>query len=405
MLLGASQASAQHVLLVQVGNLQLPVRASRSVRPEVEVDGKLVPVPNPIAPMVLHVADAYCNGSIKEEELGIEIRYPGFGGDVFLEIEGHLTSDTDLSECYFVIMWDTPITGSHTSGGYTFMTAQLPNLKAGKRTSIGFTRRLPWTRSDFFEGEQYWAHIFSGKRECLTSAILDKAPGEKYKQLRYLALRKAYRPPVAFFNPVPMALDVLPSVRPGSAMVELRISADGDVISPLVTGCSRPEFGEFALSAMKQWLFAPAIENNQYVEVPGRFLFTFPAEPERSIPSLKDYQELYTRFFGESLMDLDGPRPLSRLNARFRAMTFDQALADLKGRVAAKNPSVLVGDRTGPQARVIFVQAVIRYEADAVAYKATQRLDLLYSSGGAFLVAALRSPAYTEQHPVEVQPL
>lgn len=350
--------------------------------------------------MVLHTADAYCNGTIKEEELGIELRYPGYGGAVSLEIEGHLTSDTDLSNCYFVIMWQTPATGS-----YTFMTAQLPDLKAGKRTSIGFTKRLPWSRSDFFEGEKYWAHIFSGKRECLTSAILDAAPGEKYKQLRYVALKKAYRQPAPVFSPIPSDLNVLPRVRPGSAMVEFRINAEGDVLNPVIAACSRPEFGKIALSTVRQWLFAPAIENNQYVESPGRFLFTFPDEPERSIPGLKDYQELYARFFGENLMDLDDPKPLSRLNAHFRAMTFDQAFADLNGRVATENPSVLVGERTGPQARLIFIEAVIRYEADTVAYKATQRLDLLYSSGGEYLVSALRSPTYTEQHPVEIQPL
>jgi len=78
-LLGASQAHAQYVLLVKVGNLQLPVRASRGVTPQVELDGKLGPVPDPTAPMLLHVADAYCDGFIKEDDLGIEMREPGFG--------------------------------------------------------------------------------------------------------------------------------------------------------------------------------------------------------------------------------------------------------------------------------------------------------------------------------------
>jgi TonB family protein len=399
-LFGASRAPAQYVLLVKVGNLQLPVRAAHWLTPQVELDGKLIPVPDPTAPMVLHVADAYCDGLINEEELGIEIREPGFGYAINLQIDGHLTSETDLSNCYFVIMWQTLRTGS-----YTFMTAELPDLKAGKRTSIQFTKHLPFNRSDFFEGEKYWAHIFSGRRECLTSEIVGQAPEAKWRQLRYLAEATGFRQPTPFFNPIPADLSTLPAARPGSAMVDFRVSAGGDVVGPSVTNSSSPEFGDFALSAVKQWLFAPAIRDNKYVEVPGRFLFTFPEEPDRSIPTLKEYQKLFAGFFGENLIDLNRRDGLSRLTARYKAMSFDQALADLRGRVDTRVPSVVVGERTRLSMRSIFIQAVIRYEADGVAYRASQRLELVYSSDGEFKGAALRRPSYSEQHPIEVQAL
>jgi hypothetical protein len=400
MLLGASQAPAQYVLLIQVGKLQLPVRASRWVTPEVEVDGKLAPVPNPTAPMLLHVADAYCDGFIKEEELGIEIREPGFGYAVNLQIDGHLTSDTDLSNCYFVIMW---MSGSPEM--YTFMTVELPDLKAGKRVSIQFTKHLPFDRADFFEGEKYWAHIFSGKRECLTSEIADRAPGEKWKQLRYIAQRTGYRPPAPFFNPIAKNLDGLPPTRPGSAVVEFHVNADGDVVTPVVASSSLPEFGEFALSAVRQSLFAPAIHDHRFVGVQERLLFRFPAEADRSIPTLKEYQKLFTGFFGQELIDLERPDGLSRLAARYWAMSYDQALADLKGRVDPKAPSVIVGEQSGRSTRRIFVQAVIGYQADGEPYEASERLELVYSSDGAFKTVKLLEPSYSRQMPVEIQAL
>jgi hypothetical protein len=400
-LLGAAPSRAQHVLLVQVGKLQLPVRAARRLIPQVEIDGRLQPVAI-TAPMLLHEADAYRDGFITAEDFEIAIRMTGFAPyRPDLQIDGFLTSTTDLQDCYILVRWQG---GSPDS--FTFTTGQLPDLKAGKRTTIQVWYPIGFNPNYLHPGQGYWAYIFSGKRECLTSLIAGKTPPKRWRQQGFVLRQTSYRSAAAFFNPVPEDLSLLPPTRPGSAVVEFRINADGDVVDPNVSSASRPEFGDLALSTVRQWLYAPAVYDHHFVEAPGKLLFIFPAQPTRSIPTLQEYLQLFTKFFGASLIDLDSRDGLDRLAGRYRNMSFDQALAELKGRVNAGDPSVVVGEISRLSTRRIYVQADIRYEADdGVAYKGSLRLHLVYSSDGTFKTATLFSPAYSKQQPVEIQPL
>jgi len=396
----ATRSPAQHVLLVRTGGLLLPVRAVRGLVPQVEVDGRLEPA-DPTAAMLLHEADAYRDGFITADDFDIALRltgFPPYRDDI--QVDGFLTSTVDLQNCYLVVMWQT-----HSPNSFTFTTAHLPDLKAGRRITIRVWNPIPSDRNDIFVGQRYRAYIFSGRRECLTSLIAGKDSHDVWKQQEYFLRQAEYRQASAYFNPVPQSLGKLPAARPASAVVGFRISAEGDVLDPVVSGASGPEFGEFALGAVRQWIFAPAIREHRYVEQPEKLIFIFPAEPERPIPTVKEYLGLFAAFFGDNLIDLDRRSGLGRLAGRYRNLSYDQALADLKGRVDPRNPSVVVGEIERLSSRRIYVEAIIHFLAGDTAKKGSLRLDLVYTRDGRFRTSMLYAPSYSPQEPVEVQEL
>jgi TonB family protein len=81
----------------------------------------------------------------------------------------------------------------------------------------------------------------------------------------------------------------------GSADVECLVTVDGKVAEARVVSASRPEFGEAALEAVKQWEFEPGTRNGAPAQMRIRIPLNFAIGNEDSLESFlgrKLYQEI-----------------------------------------------------------------------------------------------------------------
>ena len=72
----------------------------------------------------------------------------------------------------------------------------------------------------------------------------------------------------------------------GEAMIQLTITAEGDVENVSVVEATRPEFGAAAAEAVRQWHFSPAVEDGKPVPLKTRIPIRFAAQdPEHLLVS------------------------------------------------------------------------------------------------------------------------
>jgi TonB family protein len=61
----------------------------------------------------------------------------------------------------------------------------------------------------------------------------------------------------------------------GEAVVDFVVTANGDVVSPVVFSATNPEFGQAAVAAISEWKFTPAVLDGRAVNVRMRQPFRF----------------------------------------------------------------------------------------------------------------------------------
>jgi TonB family protein len=82
-------------------------------------------------------------------------------------------------------------------------------------------------------------------------------------------------------GPVPRYPPALRAARlPGNATLAFKISPSGRVIDPFVKSASKPEFGDAAMAALRQWRFIPKVEHGTTIASAAELPFVFnPDEP------------------------------------------------------------------------------------------------------------------------------
>ena len=115
---------------------------------------------------------------------------------------------------------------------------------------------------------RYTVHVFSGGAEVLQSLL---PFGESYAALNRMVASRIKglhnAPPQLFFGPPP---EYPPALRKanlkGQAVISARITANGEVMDPVVKSATDPAFGQAALDAVKQWRFLPRVKDDYPVE-------------------------------------------------------------------------------------------------------------------------------------------
>jgi TonB family protein len=124
-------------------------------------------------------------------------------------------------------------------------------------------------------------HLFVAGTEVLQSGMTEEYRQEQLD--RMVAKRAAALKPAApkpFFGSMPAYPAALQqSGLKGKAVVNMRVSAQGRVLDPVVDSASEPPFGEEALAAVRQWRFLPRVVDGQPVETRVSMPFAFEPPP------------------------------------------------------------------------------------------------------------------------------
>jgi TonB family protein len=270
---------AQHILLTLVDGRILPIQAVRGAVPYVKIDGRLRPANGGGA--ILHPAPLYRDGFVRLEDFEIKTFSERISLDTLsagsqssgninntLTLTGRLTATQPLDNCFLVFEM-TAGPGHPAEMG----TVELPNLAANERRSF----RATLTLGAKPEADRYRVHIFSGRWECRISR--GDIPPDRYADTQAWYLErtaKAVPDPTLIVSPAyPKGL-VGGNVS-GRATIHCRIGAEGDVLESVVLRADRPEFGEAANAAVRQWLFRPAVVDHRFVEATVDIPVFFPA--------------------------------------------------------------------------------------------------------------------------------
>jgi TonB family protein len=235
----------------------------------VQTNGKIGPVED-AAEILLKKTPAYRDGFVK-------IDYVSDAGYIKLEdvdptkiqLAAHLTADRTLRDCYAIILFQAA-NGNPAS----IVAVQAPDLEAGKRTKFYVPALIGAKMSD----GPFVLHFFSGIGEYPTS-LIDAGANRDADVLA----RTESRRPAPILAVYPDRPKDAPADVAGKAVVRCRIDAEGEVVDAVATEASQPGFGQSAVAAAQQWLFAPAIKNHQYVGVSVKIPFIF--APVKAVPS------------------------------------------------------------------------------------------------------------------------
>ncbi len=125
-----------------------------------------------------------------------------------------------------------------------------------------------------FELDIYTLHVFVAGEEVLNSEMPpDVVEAERMKIIQAGVAGVTSAPPKPILAPAPEYPKALKkSGAKGSASVACTISAEGQVIDPVIREATNPEFGAAALAAVQQWRFLPRMKDGK----PARAKITLP---------------------------------------------------------------------------------------------------------------------------------
>jgi hypothetical protein len=176
------------------------------------------------------------------------------------ELSGNLTATQDLRNCYLV--YETYGTKTSDEKHHRlFGPVALPDLAAGQKVHFSVSMAIPKE----FSALKAVSHIFSGHGEYMTSQLFPKESGPR-SEAGYLAA-KADRDAVRVLKVPPVYPKALgePSMT-DAATVRVRVGLDGETHDVVLVSASDPQLGPCALASARQWVFAPAVANHQFVE-------------------------------------------------------------------------------------------------------------------------------------------
>lgn len=111
-------------------------------------------------------------------------------------------------------------------------------------------------------------HYFAGALEVIHSEMTPAEISAAKAKRDEFTLKKTQDRPVTVVYAVPPSYPeaLRETAQGGTAKVQCRIGLDGRVIESKLKEASAPEFGEAAVNAVQDWLFAPAIKNGRFIE-------------------------------------------------------------------------------------------------------------------------------------------
>jgi TonB family protein len=271
-LLLARPAGAQTILLSRVDGQIGPVDRVVGVVPYALISGSLKSTLG--SGLFLHKAPYFHSGPVRVEEFKMTTRWLEADGSELnaeMTLVGYLTASETLDNCYLAFeMLDE--NGRTRQIG----TIALPRLVAGAKQPLRALLKLAGKP----EEGRYRIHIFADRLECLTSLM-----GSNYVFGKTTAgdlAGSAGRDPAPLLGVAPVyPRNLVAQAIPGDARIACLVGPDGDVREASVQQADRPEFGEAALAALKQWLFVPAVKDHHYVaeRIVVPFHFRAPGAP------------------------------------------------------------------------------------------------------------------------------
>jgi TonB family protein len=247
-------------LVMTHGGDVLPVGGAVGVIPEACENGRLTEVYNYRA-TVLKGTASYADGYIKFDDFRVDSVFDDNGApdEKTFTLKGTLTSDRTLENNYLFFEFE-----ADPGNPPTIVIAQAPDLTAGVKTNLRLN--VPQDPTARLQERNYTVHFFSGIHEHVTS-LMPEADQAKAATLTDAEILK--RTESRALKPVLRVRPDRPSGIPadveGSASVRFHINTEGIVTEASVVSATNPEFGANALSAVKQWIFAPIIKNHEYV--------------------------------------------------------------------------------------------------------------------------------------------
>jgi len=240
----------------------LPVAGAVGVIPEAIQNGKLTEIQN-YKTTILKGTASYADGYIKADDFRVDAVFDesGVPDDKTFSLKGTLTSDRTLTNNFLFFEFE-----ADPGNPPTIVIAEAPDLTAGNRTVLRLN--IPQDPTLRLQERNYNVHFFSGIHEHVTSLMpdADQAKAQTLTDAEILVRTESRAPrPVLKIRPDHPA-DIPPDTE-GSATVHCRIGADGMVHDASLAGATNSEFGESALAAVRQWVFAPAIRNHEYVDM------------------------------------------------------------------------------------------------------------------------------------------
>jgi len=271
-----ARLGAQHVLLVtEDGGKFAVVRAAHGTTPCVEKDGKVVPVSGYRfalrgVPEYLPAYVAVRNVSVKTSSITTRTESQQMNNDFHFDAE--LETGYHLQDVFVVLAMDTE------KQGMTLFLWEIGELRPNKARGVHIV--VPMHQA--IGSGRYTFHLFSGGAEVLQSqlpfgerdAALNRMVAARIKDVQEAA-------PKLF---VGLGPDYPPALRKqnirGSAVISVRIAANGDVFDPVVKSATDPAFGDAALAAVRLWRFLPRVRNGYPVETVADVPVIFtPPEP------------------------------------------------------------------------------------------------------------------------------
>ena len=264
---------AQSVFVVYEDNTPRVVRAVRYSHPYVEVDNKLR---DTIGKRYgVQKAAIYSPACVTLDHLSVvprHVEYTDRAGSLNydIRIRAELISDRDLENCFMVAELTYP-------AGTGIVFEELPNLRAGKVTSMDFVFQL----AEQVDEEKYKLHFFADGMELLTSQMEPALIAEQRRKTEEFKLRgQPDRTVVASHMVIPIYPHELePEKLVGSATVRCHIDASGNLVEARVVEATHPAFGESALAAVRQWKFGAAVKDHHFVASTIEIPFNFKAPP------------------------------------------------------------------------------------------------------------------------------
>lgn len=255
----ASAVRAQNVVFAKLQDQVYPVCAVDNILPKVRQNGKVVSAYH--GQFFLQSVPFFHDGFVQIDQFEVISHHIESNGSEMnrdLIMRGVMTATRLLENCYLVVEIN-----ESASAQKGIVLVELPRLEAS--TPQSFHVRLPLAES--LGESHYRLHIFSGLSEIRHSRMMSELSFavDKRTASYFLAqTEKSAAKPIFMIQPE-FPAKLAGDSAGGSAKIACRIGTEGDVIEAEVAEASQPEYGQAALTAVKQWLFTPATRNHQFV--------------------------------------------------------------------------------------------------------------------------------------------
>jgi hypothetical protein len=185
-------------------------------------------------------------------------------------LRANLTSDVDIPDAYALLITYRPTKNPDDPPMLAVIVHSIGDLKAGASKSL--TATLP--KFNQAEGQGWSILVFDAGRQVRSTGMGDVLPGYLDRiELNSLKKRLADRvskrvdAPIAVFRQMPLGLpDAVKAKYHGTTIkVEIRVSADGHVVSAKPLGNTDTELWGALESGFATWLFLPPMKDGTLV--------------------------------------------------------------------------------------------------------------------------------------------